>query len=80
EAFALAVSENPKNPEYELQLQRALLNASQRYMRRGREAAEQKDYQAGYLAFRKAYAFDPANELAKSEMARMLRLQEESQK
>lgn len=80
EAFALAVSENPKNPEYKLHLQRALFNASQMYMRKGREAAEQKDYQAGYLAFRKAYAFDPANELAKSEMARMLRLQEESQK
>lgn len=80
EAFAMAVSENPKNPEYKLHLQRALFNASQMYMRKGREAAEQKDYQAGYMAFRKAYAFDPANELAKSEMARMLRLQEESQK
>ncbi|MER3431363.1 MAG: hypothetical protein C4324_10040 [Blastocatellia bacterium] len=80
EAFALAVNENPKNSEYKLHLQRALFNASQMYMRKGREAAEQKDYQAGYMAFRKAYAFDPANELAKSEMARMLRLQEESEK
>jgi len=80
EAFALAVNENPKNSEYKLHLQRALFNASQMYMRKGREAAEQKDYQAGYMAFRKAYAFDPANQLAKSEMARMLRLQEESEK
>lgn len=77
EAFALAVTENPKNPEYRLHLQRALFNASQMYMKKGRTAAEEKDYQGAYLAFRKAYAFDPVNELAKSEMARMVRLQEE---
>jgi general secretion pathway protein D len=33
EAFALAVTENPKNPEYRLHLQRALFNASQLYMK-----------------------------------------------
>lgn len=77
EAFALAVTENPKNPEYRLHLQRALFNASQMYMKKGRTAADEKDFQGAYLAFRKAYAFDPVNELAKSEMARMVRLQEE---
>ncbi|HEV8592346.1 MAG TPA: secretin N-terminal domain-containing protein, partial [Pyrinomonadaceae bacterium] len=80
EAFALAVNDNPKNPEYRLHLQRALFNASQMYMKKGRSAAEEKDYQGAFIAFRKAYAYDPVNELAKSEMARMVRLQEELNK
>lgn len=80
EEFALAVTDNPKNPEYKLHLQRALFNASQMYMRKGNTAAQEKDYQGAYIAFRKAYAYDPVNELAKSEMARMVRLQEAMQK
>jgi general secretion pathway protein D len=76
EAFAKALSENPRNPEYRLHLQRSLFEASQQYMKKGRSAAEQKDYAAAYTYFRKAYAFDPVNELAKSEMARMVRMQE----
>ncbi|MGD9628451.1 MAG: secretin N-terminal domain-containing protein [Pyrinomonadaceae bacterium] len=77
EAFAQAVAENPKNPEYRLHLQRSLFNASQQYMRLGRTKADEKDYAGAYSYFRKAYAFDPVNELAKSEMARMVRLQED---
>lgn len=77
ESFALAVAEDPKNPEYRLHLQRALFNASQMYMKKGNVAAAEKDYEGAFIAFRKAYAYDPVNELAKSEMARMLRLQQE---
>ncbi len=77
ELFAKAVAEDPKNPEYRLHLQRSLFNASQLYMKRGRSSAEEKDYATAYAHFRKAYAFDPVNELAKSEMARMVRMQEE---
>src|SRR5688500_3537052 len=77
EAFALAVADNPKNPEYRLHLQRSLFNASQMYMKKGNTAAQEKDYEGAFIAFRKAYAFDPVNELAKSEMARMVRLQKE---
>jgi general secretion pathway protein D len=77
ESFALAVADNPKNPEYRLHLQRALFNASQMYMKKGNVAAAEKDYEGAFIAFRKAYAYDPVNELAKSEMARMLRLQQE---
>ncbi len=77
ESFALAVVESPKNPEYRLHLRRALFNASQMYMAKGRLAAEQKDYQAAYAAYRKAYSYDPVNELAKNEMDRMVRMQEE---
>ena len=77
EAFALAVTEDPKNPEYRLHLQRSLFNASQMYMKKGNVAANEKDYEGAYTAFRKAYAYDPVNELAKAEMARMVRLQTE---
>lgn len=76
EYFALAVAENPKNPEYRLHYTRALFNASQLYMKKGATQANEKDYEGAYNAFRRAYAYDPTNELAKSEMARMLRLQE----
>ncbi|MCZ2389746.1 MAG: hypothetical protein LC113_01560 [Acidobacteria bacterium] len=78
EEFALAVNENPKNPEYRLHLRRALFNASQMYMKRGTTAADDKDYAGAYNAFRRAYGFDPTNELAKSEMERMVRLQKEA--
>ncbi len=77
EQFALAVADTPKNPEYRLHLTRALFNASQMFMKKGTAAAKEKDYEAGYVAFRRAYAFDPTNELAKSEMDRMVRLQQE---
>ncbi len=75
EEFALAIVDDPKNPEYRLHYQRALFNASQMYMKRGTALAEQKDYAGAYLAFRKAYGYDPTNELAKSEMERVLRMQ-----
>ncbi len=77
EAFALAVADSPKNPEYRLHLVRALFNASQMYMKKGSTSAKEKDYEGAYNAFRRAYAFDPTNELAKSEMDRMVRLQKE---
>ena len=76
EEFALAVADTPKNPEYRLHYVRALFNASQMYMKRGASLAHEKDYAGAYLAFRKAYGYDPVNELAKSEMERMLRLQQ----
>ena len=78
EEFALAVSESPKNPEYRLHLTRSLFNASQMFMKKGTAAAKESDFETAYLAFRRAYAFDPTNELAKSEMDRMVRLQKDS--
>src|SRR5215204_5295561 len=80
EEFAIAVDENPKNPEYRLHLQRSLFNASQLHMRLGKTSADLKDYETAYQHYRKAYAYDPVNELAKSEMARMVRMQELLQK
>ena len=78
EQFALAVADTPKNPEYRLHLARALFNASQMFMKKGRVAFTEKDYEGAYTAFRRAYGFDPTNELAKSEMERMVRLQREA--
>jgi general secretion pathway protein D len=75
--FALALAANPADAEYRLHYQRAIFNASQSYMQKGRSAEEQGDYPGAYNAFRQAYAYDPVNELALSEMARMLRLQQE---
>jgi general secretion pathway protein D len=76
EEFVLAVADSPKNAEYRLHLQRSLFNASQMFMKTGNTLAEEKDYAGAYMAFRKAYGYDPTNQLAKAEMDRMIRLKE----
>jgi len=73
--FTLAVAANPSNVEFQLHYRRAMFNASQSFMTQGRALAEQRDYLGGYNAFRQAFAYDPVNQLAVSEMERMLRLQ-----
>ncbi len=78
EQFALAIAENPKNVEYRLHYVRATFNASQMYIRKGNTFAAEKNYDAAYNAYRKAYAYDPTNELAKAEMERMARLYKEA--
>ena len=75
--FTLAVAADPSSTEYQLHYRRAVFNASQSYMQQGRALAEQRDYIGAYNAFRQAYGYDPVNELALSEMERMLRLQRE---
>ncbi len=77
--FALAVAANPSDAEYQLHYRRAIFNASQRFMEQGRSLAEQGDYAGAYNAFRQAYGYDPINELAASEMQRMLRLQHDKE-
>jgi general secretion pathway protein D len=73
--FTLAVAADPSNMEYQLHFRRASFNASQTYMLQGRSLAERGDYVGAYNAFRQAYGYDAVNELAVSEMERMLRLQ-----
>src|ERR1041385_4879439 len=73
--FTLAVAADPSNMEYQLHFRRASFNASQAYMQQGRSLSERGDFVGAYNAFRQAYGFDPVNELAVSEMERMLRLQ-----
>lgn len=73
--FTLAVAADPSRAEYQLHFRRASFNASQSYMQQGRALAEQRDFVGAYNAFRQAYGYDPVNELAVSEMDRMLHLQ-----
>src|SRR5690349_11371962 len=73
--YTLAVAADPSNMEYQLHFRRASFNASQSYMQQGRSLAERGDFVGAYNAFRQAYGYDPVNELAVSEMERMLRLQ-----
>lgn len=77
--YAMAVAADPSVIEYQLHYRRALFQASQVFMQRGRDLAEKGDFVGAYNAFRQAYGFDQVNELALSEMQRMLRLQREKQ-
>lgn len=73
--FTLAVASDPSNLEYQLHFRRSSFNASQSFMQQGRALAEQRDFVGAYNAFRQAYGYDPVNQLAVSEMDRMLQLQ-----
>ena len=73
--YTLAVAADPSNMEYQLHFRRASFNASQTFMQQGRALAEQREFVGAYNAFRQAYGYDPVNELAVSEMERMLYLQ-----
>ncbi|HEX8148280.1 MAG TPA: secretin N-terminal domain-containing protein [Pyrinomonadaceae bacterium] len=75
EEFSLAAAAEPSNSEYQLHLRRALFNASQAFSQQGAALLERGDYLGAYNAFRRAYGYDPANELARSMMERAFRLQ-----
>src|SRR5215216_6784624 len=77
--FALAVAASPSETEYQLHYRRAVFNASQNYMTKGRALADQGDYIGAYNAYRQAYGLDPVNDLAAQEMDRVLRLQREKE-
>ncbi|HEY0324029.1 MAG TPA: secretin N-terminal domain-containing protein [Pyrinomonadaceae bacterium] len=77
EQYALALAANPADTEYQLRYRRSVFNASQVLMQQGRALAEKNDFIGAYNAFRQSYAYDPVNELALSEMERMLRLQKD---
>jgi len=77
--FTLALSEDPGNVDYRLHYGRAIFNASQMFMQQGRSLAEQRDFVGAYNAFRQAFGYDPVNQLAVSEMERMLRLEQVKQ-
>ncbi|MBV8859726.1 MAG: hypothetical protein JOZ02_22525 [Acidobacteria bacterium] len=77
--FALAVAAAPNETEYQLHYRRAVFNASQIYMTKGRALSDQGDYVGAYNAYRQAYGLDPVNDLAAQEMDRVLRLQREKE-
>lgn len=72
QAYALAVSAEPDNPEYRLHYMRALQQASLMYVKRGDALAEQNDYPGAYTAYRSAFNYDQGNEVARIKMERML--------
>ena len=75
EEFSLAAAAEPENSEYQLHLRRALFNASQSFSQQGAALLERADFLGAYNAFRRAYGYDPANELARRMMERAFRLQ-----
>ncbi len=75
EEFSLAAAADPGNSEYQLHLRRALFNASQQFSQQGAALLEHGDYLGAYNAFRRAYGYDPANELARKMMERAFKLQ-----
>jgi general secretion pathway protein D len=75
EEFSLAAAAEPENSEYQLHLRRALFNASQSFSQQGAALLERGEYLGAYNAFRRAYGYDPANELARTLMERAFRLQ-----
>ena len=77
--FTLALAEDPSNVDYQLHYRRSIFNASQMFMQQGRSLAEQRDFVGAYNAFRQAYGYDPVNQLAVSEMERMVRLEQVKQ-
>src|ERR1700704_784527 len=77
--FTMAVAADPSNVDYQLHYRRSVFNASQAFMQQGRSLAEQRDYVGAYNAFRQAFGYDPVNQLAVSEMERMLRLEQVKQ-
>src|SRR5256885_13161550 len=77
--FTLALAADPSNADFQLHYRRSVFNASQMFMQKGRSLAEQRDYVGAYNAFRQAFGYDPVNQLAVSEMERMLRLQDVKQ-
>ena len=72
QAYALAVSAEPNNPEYRLNYLRALQQASLMYVKRGDALAEQNDFAGAYTAYRTAFQYDQGNEVARIKMERML--------
>src|SRR5947208_4698937 len=77
--FTLALAADPSNADFQLHYRRSVFNASQQFMQQGRSLAEQRDFVGAYNAFRQAFGYDPVNQLAVSEMERMLRLEQVKQ-
>ncbi|MGH9899764.1 MAG: secretin N-terminal domain-containing protein, partial [Pyrinomonadaceae bacterium] len=73
--FAMAMDANPTDVSYQLHYHRAIVNASQEFMKQGQTLVQKRDFIAAHGAFRKALGYDPTNDLARVEMDRMVKLQ-----
>jgi general secretion pathway protein D len=73
--FTLAVAADPSNMEYQMHFRRASFQCFADVHAAGTVTGRAGDFVGAYNAFRQAYGFDSVNELAVSEMERMLRMQ-----
>ena len=71
--FTLAVAADPSNMEYQLHFRRAAFNASQAFMQQGRALPNSATLLEPITPFGRLTDTMPVNELAVSEMERMLR-------
>jgi len=76
EQYALALNEEPGNPEYQVHYRRSLVKASLAFMDLGRHFEESRDWASAYKAYVQAYSYDPSNEEAKNRMKLMLDTQD----
>src|SRR4030095_5299929 len=77
--FTQALAAEPGNGDYQVHYRRVIFKASQSLVQQARALCEQRDYVGAYNAFRQAFGYDPVNQLAVSEMERMLRLEQVKQ-
>ncbi|MBI4468734.1 MAG: hypothetical protein HY650_05355 [Acidobacteria bacterium] len=72
EMYLLAAAQESNKPEYTIALRRTSSSASVMLVRKGRELMEQGNFEEAYNAFRRAYQFDPTNDLSKDLARRAL--------
>lgn len=67
-----AVAQNPGNVKYKTELVRARLMASQRHTENARLASAREDYASALKELQLALKYDPGNQLAQDDMAKIL--------
>ncbi|MGC8764015.1 MAG: tetratricopeptide repeat protein [Acidobacteriota bacterium] len=67
-----AVAQNPGNVKYKTELVRARLLASQRHQENARLASAREDYATALKELQTALRYDPGNQLAQDDMAKIL--------
>jgi len=71
--FTDAVELAPSKPRYKIALERTRLDASQEFFKRGQEYANSGLYEDAAILFNKTIMFDPSNEYAIDELAKVMR-------
>jgi general secretion pathway protein D len=71
--FTDAVEQAPKKPRYKIALERTRLEASQHYFDRGQEYANTGLLEDAAIFFNKTIMFDPSNQYAIDELAKVMR-------
>jgi type II secretory pathway component GspD/PulD (secretin) len=72
--FTKAVQESPKRPEYKIQLERAMLQASYAHLERARQFDQKGEYENAIVEYRRTTEFDPSNRGAMMRAAELERI------